>query len=365
MFAGKDTLLGLEVNEDHLLLVEITGKNGSYQLQHAVWDDLPPHTVRDGKVEDVGLLAERIHDAWRKHRFQGRMVNLVVPSQYVLLRQMQLPDLDRKEMEKLVRMELDAQVHLPFDDPVIDFVVEQTAVAAAAEPVSAGKRKKWWNRTLSVSSAAETRPLVDVTIVAAPREVIAGYTAAAKKAGLIPKRVDIRALSIARVMQKMAQHPLPETILAVDVSYHSTDIHIFSQGWLRFTRNLPLSLSAFRLEHGLPSDPTLHFIERIEHETDYAAFAKELAFEIDRSANFFQYTLNNRSVKVDQVVLSGFLPFDGRLTRLLQERLEFSVEEIPLRRLTFPADRTPVKEALYPFSVAIGLALKEVNGHGN
>lgn len=346
---AEDTSLGVEINEQRMLLVEMRKQGNKVHLQKVVQTAIPSEVIVDGKVKQVDTLAGLLRDTMRAHHIRCKKTHLVVPSQFVLIRQLQLPDLPKKQLCKVIDFELQNSIHLPFEDPVYDFVklgpAHHHEVAATIE-----------------EGFSQPHPEAEVTLIASSRSAVDPVVAAATKAGLKPVSVDIRALALARAYHKFGADVGQKTTMFVDVGESSTDLHIFSGRTLKFTRNIPMLLESYKVNRQLDKPmQALEMVTYFQENTNYGSFTQDLAYEIERSVNFFTYTLNNREEAISRIVLSGLLPESGVFAHYLQERLpEMVVEVMPFQQLNLSASLQAEPVNLYEYAIPIGLALKEV-----
>jgi type IV pilus assembly protein PilM len=341
---ASDTALGLEITDQRLLLAEVRKKRDRWQLQQILQTAIPTEVIEDGKIKQEDTLAELLRQTLREAGIRTKRVNLVVPSQFVVIRQLQMPDLPKKQLRKLIDFELQNSIHLPFDEPFYDFVKLETNSASPSNEEGSGQ------------------PTCDITLIASSRAAIDSVVETARKAGLKPQSVDIRALALDRACRELGNKAVRQTTMYVDVAETSTDIHIFQGDVLKFTRNVPIRLDSYRIdrERAKPLN-VLEILEYLETNVDYRSFTSDLAYEVERSLSFFRYTLNNRDAALRHLVLTGLLPKSGVLAHYLQERLpELSVFPMSFADLEIGEGAVALADILYKYAIPIGLALKEV-----
>ncbi|MBL0387065.1 type IV pilus assembly protein PilM [Tumebacillus sp. ITR2] len=346
----SETTLGIEINEYRVLIAELRKKGGSYTLQRIVQASIPLGVMSsEGKVVQVETLANVIRETMRNSNIRTTKVNLVVPSQYVVIRQLQLPDLPEPQLRKVIDFELQNSIHLPFEDPVYDFV--KTGRIQTEEGVLKEEEQE-----------TDSKPLADVALIASSRSVIDPIVEAAKLAGLKPTSVDIRALALSRTCSKLCPSIPRQTTMFVDIAEEWTDIHIFDDEILRFTRNVPIQLENYRIDRERQKPlHVLDILEYFETNTDFRSYTNDLAYEVERSMNFYRYTLNNRDATLTNIIVSGVLPKTGVLQAYLQERfVDIHTTTMPLDALQWTEQVEHLKEIVHEYAIPIGLALKEV-----
>lgn len=347
----SETTLGIEINDHRVLIAELRKKSGTYTLQHIVQAAIPLGVISaEGKIVQAETLANVIRETMQRHHIRTTKVHLVVPSQYVVIRQLQLPDLPEAQLRKVLDFELQHSIHLPFEDPVYDVVKTRRSFPPGAPQAG------------SLETSEDATPLTNVALVASSRSVIDPMVAAAKKAGLKPVSVDIRALALSRTCSKLCPSIPRQTTMFVDVAEEWTDIHIFDGETLQFTRNVPMQLEEYRIDREWQKPlHVLEILEYFEKNTDFRSFTNDLAYEVERSMNFYRYTLNNREADLTGIIVSGVLPKTGVLQAYLQERfVGITTTTMPLDALRWTEDIEHLKEIVHEYAIPIGLALKEV-----
>ena len=351
----SEVTIGIEIGVERLLLAEMHKKGGRYTLKRVAQAAIPSEVIVDGRIIQVDTLAELIRDTMRAANMSSKNAHLVVPSQFVVIRQLQLPDLPVKQLRKVIDFELQNSIHLPFEDTLYDFVKlgKASATADLNDIGMAG---------LQEAAAAAERSMCDVMLIASTRAAVEPLLQAARGARLKPQSVDIGALALARTYQKLGHAMKDETTMFVDVSEASTDIHIFHGETLKFTRNVPMELDSYKMDLEL-SKPlhVLQILEYFQSNTDYRSFAHDLAYEIERSMNFFRYTLNNRDAALTNLVLTGLLPKSGIMSHYLIERFPgIAIGKMPFDEILLAPEAAVFADSLSEYAIPIGLALKEV-----
>ncbi|MGB8955849.1 MAG: pilus assembly protein PilM [Tumebacillaceae bacterium] len=351
----SEVTIGIEIGVERLLLAEIKKKGGRYTLQRVAQAAIPSEVIVDGRIIQADTLGELIRETMRAANMSSKNVHLVVPSQFVVIRQLQLPDVPVKQLRKVIDFELQNSIHLPFEDTLFDFVkLDKTSAAADLNGIGMA--------AVHEAAAAADGSLCDVMLIASTRAAIDPMLQAARGARLKPQSVDIGALALARAYQKLGHAMADDTTMFVDVSEASTDIHIFHGEMLKFTRNVPMALDSYKMDREL-SKPlhVLQILEYFQSNTDYRSFANDLAYEIERSMNFFRYTLNNRDAALTNLVLTGLLPKSGILSHYLIERFPgIAIGKMPFDDILLAPEAAAVEDSLSEYAVPIGLALKEV-----
>ena len=75
-----------------------------------------------GRVSQADVLSDILEDALSEGVL-SKEVHLAIPTQNILIRKItSLPDIGEKELAKLLEFEVGERIHLPFENPIYDFV---------------------------------------------------------------------------------------------------------------------------------------------------------------------------------------------------------------------------------------------------
>lgn len=355
--------IGLDIDRGALKAVQITAGGGSYTLRHVGYHRLPVGTIAGGEVADGGLLGEEISEFWAAHGFAGRSVILGVSNPRVVVRVLDFPPMSAEDLAGAVGFEAREHIPMPLEQAVLDHVV----LGPRGEP-GEGDR---------------------VLVVAAHREMISGYTAAARAGGLRPIGVDVKGLALTR---SVAPNPFFDeggAAVLLDVGSEISNLVVAEAGVAAMTRFVSLGLSDFVAavaeaadladdaaerealnprvglgtggnhaeEGGEEFDPALAYDVRRGLEEA----ARDLADDVERTVEYHHAQPGAR--EVSRVVLSGEGALVPGLDAYLGELLDLPTARArPAERLS--ANRSNVSDeqlrAMEPvLAVAIGLAMEE------
>jgi type IV pilus assembly protein PilM len=168
------TVVGLDIEPGFVTAAQVR-VNGSVAVERAAGATLPPGVLRDGEVADVEALAEALRELFRTHKL-GKRVRLGVATQRIVVRTIDLPPLeDDKQIEAAVRFQAQDHIPMPLDQAVLS------------------------HQALGIIDTPEG-PRTRVVLVAARRDVVERFHAAARQAGLRPVGIDLAAFAMIRAL---------------------------------------------------------------------------------------------------------------------------------------------------------------------
>jgi Tfp pilus assembly PilM family ATPase len=377
--------IGIEITDTAVKIVEVDLHKGRrYRIRQYGWEPLPQGTMDDGKIKEPYVLINTIQTLLAKTGIKSKKVNLVLPSQLVMVRFLKLPDIADKDMAKLVEFEVKHNIHFPFDDPIFDFSRTSGKHLTAAKRREDGEKKEELPEgaaAMQLQEAASAKELgtdlgavslfgepaagetekepepCDVMLVAAPRELINGYMDVVQACRLSLISIECKALSLLRVIRETRFIKGQETFLLVDVNESCSDVSIFHGFALKITRSVPLPF-VHKEEGKAAADEELDlsFLSLNDYNNDFQAVCGDLAHELERLMNFYRYTLNNRNQEFARIVLSGDVVKLMEIADFLKQRLNMEVSI--LTSANIDADGAHFEHTFPALAVPIGLALR-------
>lgn len=204
--------IGLDVDRGALKAVQVSCSGGSYTLRHVGYRRLPYGTIVEGEVADHDLFASELKEFWAGHGFKGRSVLLGLSNQKVVVRLLEMPRMSEEELKGAIQFEAQDSIPLPLDEAVMDYV--------------------------SFGPGPEGSDLDRILIVAAQSEMVRRFTSAVRAAGLNPKGVDVKALSLARSTLPLFADE-ERAVFLLDVGYELSNLVVAQDRNPMLARFLP------------------------------------------------------------------------------------------------------------------------------
>lgn len=171
-----DSVVGLEIEAGSIAATEVE-VNGSARLGTSAIGPLDPGAFAEGEVRDADRLAEALKALFAEHKL-SKQVRLGIGNQRVVVRTLRLPAVeDPKELEAAIQFQAQEQIPMPLDQAVLEHQV------VGGVPAEEGQA-----------------PQVDVVVVAARRDMIAGFVEPLRRAGLEPVGMDLSAFAMIRAL---------------------------------------------------------------------------------------------------------------------------------------------------------------------
>lgn len=317
--------IGLDIGTSAVRAAQVaSGGRGPDRLQRLAEVPLPPGAVREGEIVDADAVVAALRQLWARHRFATRRVALGVANQHVVVRQVDLPSLPRRELRQSLQYQAADAIPIPVEQAILDFHV------------------------LGTFESEDGQPFSRLLLVAAQRDMVRSIVDVVERARLTPTVLDLDAFALLRSLTPGSL--LGGGELVVDCGVGVTDVVVAEAGAPRFVR----ILSHDRVSAGVGAAPGPAPDDGAE-----AAPTTRLVEDLRGSLDF--YASQPDAVPVRRVILSGGASRRSDLRERLAEAVGLPVEaghplqELKIGRLGLGPEALVAAEP--HVAVAIGLAL--------
>lgn len=335
----------------------------------------------EGKIVDTYRLLLSIQTAVNRLDVKWKKAHFALPSPIVMVRFLKLPNLARKEMNKLIDFEMKHHIHLPFEQPFFDYFKmngqseyqltkkRSNSKNNAAEEIKEGRQQAAAQSDLLFGlttnsenpSIADVKSgqLCDIMLVAAPRERVEEYVKIIHNANVKLTSIEIKPLSLYRAIRKLDNNNIitHQTFLLVDLGRIASDVSIFDEGQLKITRNIYINFPLGNdSKEVLDENDPLFILEITGGDNDFINACSELVHEIERLINFYRYTLNHRDHEFQRIIISGDVERIDEIRSYLEQQLVREVSFISCNQIQ--SKETDLKLIFPSIATAFGLALR-------
>ena len=301
--------------------------------------EFPVEQAGTGSVSaELGLLRS-------EKKLWAKKVVTLVPGKYLTIRHLTLPKMPQAELREAVQWETKRHISYPLDNAMIEHLV-------------LGERRE---------GAVDK---YDVLLVAADRNVLHGLLAPFFEVGIPLVAVDANPLALRNVLRRRIA-PNESNALVVDIGAGKTEINIFKEGSLRFSRCI--ETGGLDMTRTLAEDMNLELqdAERLKQSIDILSTSEGdkamvaikgkldgLLLEIRRSVDYYKSTFREKAV--ERAILTGGVSLMRGIKDYFSSSLEGPVELCaPFEGLSAKRDVLDEFGAIAPrFSAAVGLALR-------
>jgi type IV pilus assembly protein PilM len=341
----SNSAVGIDIGTRTITVAEVKEGRSGPVITNFGGVELPADAVREGEILDVPATAEALRELISSAKVSSKKVWLGVANQRVVVRQIDLPWVEPKELHASLRYQVQEHIPIPVEEAELDVHIVDEFTNDAGERMQR------------------------VLLVAGHRDMVTSHVDVAVEAGLKPVGVDLNPFAILRAMGDTS--PLNEgSQVLVDIGAGVTNIIVHQAGIPTFVRILVMGGDSLTLAltSGLG-------IEREEAEArkrqlvvgagdDVASRitaeqAEQFVDEIRSSLDYFQ--AQTGASRLSGVVLTG----GGATLQGLDRRLEAALR-LPVE-VGSPFDRWDAKDTVYgpedlrrvgpSLATAVGLAL--------
>lgn len=121
MLGLQNPVAGLAIEQTGIRYISFKNKK-SWEVRKKRYLPLPPGLIVENQVADSEALLETVKHWVKAERLRGSRVSLSIPPSQIIIRKMSIPSTNPKQVEQLVKLEVETGMHLPFESPVYDYV---------------------------------------------------------------------------------------------------------------------------------------------------------------------------------------------------------------------------------------------------
>ncbi|MDR7001480.1 pilus assembly protein PilM [Neobacillus niacini] len=323
---GKNKTINITIKDHAIRFVELK-QTQPLMIQRMGERYLPAGLIKEGKITDFETLSTILEQCVTDWKIAKRNVRFLVPDSFVVIRKVPLPkEIKEDEIKGYLYMEMGTSIHLPFEDPVFDYI-------------------------LLDKNEQETNQIL---LFAAPEEVVREYMDLFDEVKLKPIVADLSSLALNRFLFYFdSDHPSKNHLL-IQLDLQTVNVSIFEQNVPVFNRHLTIETTSDKWNHILKGD--FYSLSFSGETQEILGPIEDVFSEIEKVINFYQYSLNQGKQQVERIILDGDHPWLDVIYDQMKSRFSISITKMnDIMNENVDTDLT-----LPPFHLNIGLGLKEV-----
>jgi type IV pilus assembly protein PilM len=335
----------------------------SFKILDTKLQKLPRDTITDGVIKDESLLAAEIKNILDQFKKKTDYIITAVPSNELLIRNIEMPKMDKKEIKESLKWEADEQIPYPVENAAIDFFMVE-----------------------------EGEGTVKYLISAVKKNIIDNFLAPFERNNLKVSVVNTQPMALISLLDY--QNQCDQIIAIIDIGFSATQITIANRNDVFLSRTIDTGGNQFtttlmeiqgneyqaaearKFEEGLNADKTekesqQELMETIQldmvlgEDNRLNELASTLSAELTRSFDYFN--MKNRGEEIAKVFITGGGSRLKGLRELLAEDLNREIFEIdPFKNTNYSINKDQYcEECKNEFAVAVGLGISEVMADEN
>jgi type IV pilus assembly protein PilM len=337
--------------------IKKTGTN-KFKILETKMQKLPRDTIADGIIKDESLLAGEIKNILDQFKKKTDYIITAVPSNELLIRNIEMPKLDEKEIKESLKWEADEQIPYPVENAAIDFFKVEEGEDTVKYLISAVKKNNIDNllapfkRINQKVSVVNTQPMALISLLEHQNQgdeisavIDIGYsttqiTIADKNNIYLSRTIDTGGKQFTKTLMEINGE-----------DYQTAEERKLSEGIKadRQEKNEQQELlDSIQLDISLGEDNRLNEI------------VATLSAEINRSFDYFN--IKNREEEISKVFLTGGGSRLKGLKQILKDDLNREIFEIdPFKNTDYSLNHEQYcDDCKNEFAVAVGLGVSEV-----
>ncbi|MBM7622738.1 type IV pilus assembly protein PilM [Sporohalobacter salinus] len=334
-------VIGFDIGEGLIKLVEVNLKQGNIQLSDLAITSTPSGAIVDGKLKDINSLVEQIEPLLKNNSFKAEQVVTAISGEEVIIRTIEIPNMDEEELDEVIYWEAQEQIPISVESAILDYEI--------------------------ITQKPDGN--YELMLVAVARDLINKYIELFNNLGLQPVAIEIEPTAAARVINYLYSK---ETICLVDIGTGTTDVSIFSNGELIFTRTI--DISGYDITEEIMDSQNLNFVEAEEYkrshnffeDSDLNILIRNLLTAIYRSLDYFQ--VQYKEYDIEKLVLTGGESNLIGLDTHLENEFEVETERLDLLSSIDSTvnhlNQRELADISQLLNVGIGLAMREGEDNG-
>jgi len=365
---NSQSVIGLDIGSSSIKLAQLVETREGIALRKAGSTLTPPDAVKNGIIVDPLGVSQAISSLLEALQVETGIAVGGISGPAVVVRQVGLPVMSAKQLRQSITWEARNYISFPVEDSILE------------------------SQILSRPTTSAGNNMMDVMLVAAPREMVEACAETIEMSGLEPVAVEVQSFAAMRALVDRDDIANPEATTAlVGIGANFTEITIVKGGDFVLSRIIPIAGNSFTdairssLEIGrdealLLKETTLRVVLDEEERAglDPAAqqasravepLLEELIREIRRSLAYHDYQQKmteaaGQGKGADRILLSGGSAKLAGIDRYLENQLGIPTTLARIPHLVGfgegPENEGFLKEHAPTLVITVGLALREM-----
>lgn len=281
--------IGLDIGTHSTKLIELVRDKNIISIASAALAPTVSAGLTSNDKSDIQATAEAIKKIIKDSGTKSRVINISLPESQVFTRVIEVPRLSQRELSSAIKWEAEQYIPLPLDQVELDYTVIRDKSLTGAN-------------------------MMDVLLVAAPKNIISRYLAILEAADIIPTAVETEIISSARALSRSVTGM--KTVMIASIGARTTDLAIIHEGLLTYTRSI--SVGGEAISKAVAQGLGFEFTQAEEYKKTYGLTQDQLQgkiqqliqpiidtviVEIKRSLAFYEEHHGNETIRT--IILNG------------------------------------------------------------
>lgn len=360
----NDSVIGIDIGSSSVKIVQLRASHGVAILETYGEISLGPYAKQSiGKTVKIApeRIAEAVTDLMREANVTARAGGVSIPFSSSLVSVLELPDVDKASLKRIVPMEARKYIPVPISEVTIDWFVI---------PREEGETSAFDRVQAQTVKAAKTQ---DVLLVAIQNQTLHSFQTITATAGI---EVSFYEIEIFSVIRSAVEHGVAP-VLVVDFGAATTKIYIVERGVVRLTHLATIGSQHMTDVLARSMGWDFEKAERVKRERGLNSSTAYSSEENAQIKEALLSTLSRVFAEINRVLLSYGQRYNKNVSRIiltgggaslpgLSEAAKTSLNvdaqiANPFAHTEAPAFLDSVLRDIGPgFAVSIGLALRKI-----
>ncbi|MDP5274039.1 type IV pilus biogenesis protein PilM [Chengkuizengella axinellae] len=317
--------LGLEITDDFIKLVEVkSDKENGFTIHQANMKPIHANLIKDGLIINLTGVIHILKTMVKEMNLTTNQVHFMLPSHLVHLHYVKVPYIRVDDIHKWIYEAMNSnRIILPFKESHYDII------------------------KLNIDSNQNT----EVILLTAQQDEIKVYVKALEAADLKPISMEIKALSLYRLIHVMEFIDTEKSFLIIEINEMVAEMSIFEKGTLQSIRVIPVKRSFQKYSSVRNSAKESVSFKMVDKNDDVFNY---LIQEVKKFVHHYVYSINKGQEKFEYMIISGDIKELHEIGYAFNQMFPYEVKILEGNCLGVQD-----KDDLLPFfAVPLGLALR-------
>ena len=324
MISVSRNLICLDIGSQNIHIIQGKYNKGSIVVRDAIECPIEEGVFLDGRIEDFSSLRQSIRRILTINRIKGRNAVITTQSTSVITRDILLPIAERKQLDNMVKYEIEQYLPIVASEYVVEYSVQ-------GETIEDGVSK------------------YKVQVAAMPKNMVGNLANLIRECGLKPVALDLHSNAAAKLFSNSVSingelFNTEKTHALIDLGHHSITIHILHMEKLVFSRIINLGAREIDNELALDFNLSLEQAEKKKiqeanlNPDDFDEYMSDQCNDIIRSKvdiwlseiqKIFQYYISRTTGnRINGIYLMGGASGLKGLSRYVEQALNMKTQTI-------------------------------------
>ena len=108
--------VGIDISSNNITLVELSRSRKGIMIKNAAGFEIEKESIKKGELQDPVALSIGLKESWKKNRFSGRDVYIGLSNLKSIVREVELPLVNKEEINNSLKYQINDFMPIPKDN---------------------------------------------------------------------------------------------------------------------------------------------------------------------------------------------------------------------------------------------------------